>query len=78
MFSVDDIVKHKKTGKVGKIIGYGCQTDGNTYFSTFKVQIFKKKNHEKLIIEDNLNAWSSCRKVTQTLPQNSPSHCIAA
>ena len=78
MFSIDDLVQHKKTGKIGKVIGYGCQTYGNIYCSTLKVQIFKNKIHNKLIIEDKLNAWSSWRKVSKIMPQNSSSHYTTA
>ena len=71
MFRINEIVQHQKTGKIGKVTGYGCQEDGDNYFPTIKVQIFKKKIYNKLIMEDIMSEWFSWRNVNQITPQNS-------
>ncbi len=71
MFRINEIVQHQKTGKIGKVTGYGCQEQGDNYFPTIKVQIFKKKIYNKLIMEDIMSEWSSWRNATQIPPQKS-------
>jgi hypothetical protein len=41
MFRIGDIVQHQTTGKIGKIVGYGCQKRDRTYFMTLKVKPLK-------------------------------------
>ncbi|MGF1591172.1 MAG: hypothetical protein ACFCU7_18370 [Pleurocapsa sp.] len=71
MFKINEIVQHQKTGKIGKVTGYGCQEDTGTHSLTIKVQIFKKKIYNQLIMEDVMSEWSSWRNVTQIPSQNS-------
>jgi hypothetical protein len=58
MFNLNQVVQHKKTGKVGKVIGYGYQTFENVYFLTIKVQLLKNLS-TKPVVEDMINEWFS-------------------
>jgi hypothetical protein len=58
MFNLNQVVQHKKTGKVGKVIGYGYQTFENVYFLTIKVQLLKNFP-TKPVVEDMINEWFS-------------------
>ena len=56
MFNIDDVVQHRKTGKVGKIIGYGYQIANFSYVLTLKVEVSKNIPFQ-LIVEDITNEW---------------------
>jgi hypothetical protein len=58
MFNLNQVVQHKKTGKVGKVIGYGYQTFENVYSPTIKVQLLKNLP-TKPVVEDLINEWFS-------------------
>ena len=57
MFKVGDIVQHKTTGKIGKIVGYGCRLGDRTYFMTLKVKPLKGHYFWQPFIEDTINEW---------------------
>ena len=57
MFKVGDIVQHKTTGKIGKIVGYGCRLNDRTYFMTLKVKPLKDHYFWQPFIEDTVNEW---------------------
>lgn len=60
MFKVGDIVQHKTTGKLGKIVGYGCRVSDRTYLMTLKVKPLKGY-FLKPPIEDMMNQWRFVR-----------------
>lgn len=61
MFKVGDIVQHKPTGTIGKIVGYGCRVGDRTYFMTLKVIPLKGHYVNKPSIEDKMNEWRFVR-----------------
>ena len=61
MFRVGDIVQHKTTGKIGKIVGYGCRLCDRTYFMTLKVKPLKGHYFWQPFIEDRINEWCFVR-----------------
>lgn len=54
MVSIGDFVQNQKTGRLGKVIGYGHQMLNNVYETTLKVQL--QDNRE--IAEDSFSAWT--------------------
>ncbi|MEN9520856.1 MAG: hypothetical protein RLZZ381_3444 [Cyanobacteriota bacterium] len=58
MFNINQVVQHKKTGKVGKVIGYGYQTFENVDFLTIKVRLLKSLS-TKPVVEDMSKEWFS-------------------
>jgi len=54
MISIGDFVQNQKTGRLGKVIGYGHQILNNVYETTLKVQL--EDNCE--IAEDLFSAWT--------------------
>jgi hypothetical protein len=78
MFNLNQVVQHKKTGKVGKVIGYGYQTFENVYFLTIKVQLLKDIS-TKAIMEDLTNEWSSWQQDPKRFwrPKLSKNHLAA-
>ncbi|MBD2090010.1 hypothetical protein H6F67_09110 [Microcoleus sp. FACHB-1515] len=54
MISIGDFVQNQKTGRLGRVIGYGHQILNNVYETTLKVQL--EDNHE--IAEDLFSAWT--------------------
>lgn len=54
MISIGDFVQNQKTGRLGKVIGYGHQIFNNVYETTLKVKL--EDNHE--IAEDLFSAWT--------------------
>ena len=61
MFKVGDIVQHKTTGKIGKIVGYGCRLSDRIYFMTLKVKPLKGHYFWQPFIEDTINEWRFVR-----------------
>ena len=61
MFNINEYVKHDKTGKVGKVTGYGHELIDNVYTATVKVLISEPANSLKQldVIEDVISAWNS-------------------
>ena len=60
MFRIGDTVRHKTTGKIGKIVGYGSRLRNNTYFMTLIVKPLKR-NYFKPLIEDRISQWCCVR-----------------
>lgn len=54
MISIGDFVQNQKTGRLGKVTGYGHQMLNNVYETTLKVQL--QDNSE--IAEDLFSAWT--------------------
>jgi hypothetical protein len=78
MFNLNQVVQHKKTGKVGKVVGYGYKTSGNAYFLTLKVRLLKNLA-TKATIEDITNEWFSWQQDPQRFwQQKSAKSQIAA
>ena len=61
MFRVGDLVRHKNTGEIGKIVGYGCRFSDCTYFMTLKVKPSKGHYFWQPPIEDTMNEWRLVR-----------------
>lgn len=59
MFKVGDIVQHEQTGRIGKVVGYGCRLTDATYFLTLKVKPINRISLRS--IEDNFNQWRFVR-----------------
>ncbi len=78
MFNVNDIVQHRRTGKIGKVIAYGCQLSESTYSLTLKVGGLKNVPIQP-ITEDTIDKWSSWQKDSQRfLLPKSPGNQVAA
>ena len=60
MFRIGDTVRHKTTGKIGKIVGYGSRLRDSTYFMTLKVKPLKR-HYFKPHIEDTMSEWCFVR-----------------
>lgn len=60
MFKVGDLVQHKTTGKIGKIVGYGYRLADSIYFMTLKVKPLKGHCFRSPI-EDAMNEWRFVR-----------------
>jgi hypothetical protein len=73
MFNINDIVQHRKTSQVGKIIGYGCQASGSTYFSTLKVQVLNGVSPTP-IVEDIVDEWCSWQGGSKRILSHDSSH----
>jgi hypothetical protein len=56
MISIGDWVQNQRTGRLGKVIGYGHQMLNNVYETTLKVQL--DGSHSE-IAEDLFSAWTS-------------------
>ncbi len=65
MFKIDDLVQHKTTGKIGKIVGYGCRECDRIYFMTLKVKP-SKGHYFKPPIEDIMSEWRFIRDCPQS------------
>lgn len=59
MVGIEQFVRHKKTNKLGKVLGYGHKIVGEAYLTTLKVKLLKEKLSESLI-EDIYTAWIPC------------------
>jgi hypothetical protein len=58
MLNVEDYAVHRKTGWVGKVIGYGHLMLNDTYLPTLKVHLLKGSGSAPgSIIEDLSSAW---------------------
>jgi hypothetical protein len=58
MFNLNQVVQHKRTAKVGKVIAYGHQTFENVDFLTIKVRLLKNLS-PKPVVEDMTKEWFS-------------------
>ena len=59
MLNVEDYAVHRKTGWVGKVIGYGHLMLNGTYLPTLKVHLVKGSGSAQgSIIEDLSSAWT--------------------
>ena len=67
MFKVGDLVQHKTTGKIGKVVGYGCRVFDVSYLMTLKVKPVKG-NFFKAPIEDLMNQWRFVSFYSSQLP----------
>jgi hypothetical protein len=57
MLKIGDIVKHQKTGKIGKIIDYGYQKITDSYYlTTLRVELFTYSQMTP-ITEDLFEQW---------------------
>ena len=65
MFKIGDMVQHQTTGKVGRVVGYGCQISDRTYFLTLKVKPLKRFYFRP--IEDLMSVWHFLRVDSPTL-----------
>lgn len=60
MFKIGERVKHKATGIVGKIIGYGSRRlDNGSYLKTLQVELHSSSSYDSIkpIAEDLLARW---------------------
>lgn len=74
MFRIGDIVQHRATGKVGKVVGYGCRVSDRISFLTLKVKPFKGIYFQSPM-EDSINEWrflglSSSKSIDRDLSQH--------
>ncbi len=56
MFKIGNLVQHKTTGKIGKVVGYGCRVSNFAYFMTLKVKPVKGFPFTAPI-EDLMSQW---------------------
>jgi hypothetical protein len=57
MFSIGDFALNQKTGKFGKVIGYGHQMLNDVYETTLKVLVIDAMGYVERIEEDTYSAW---------------------
>ncbi|MBW4536288.1 MAG: hypothetical protein KME09_20330 [Pleurocapsa minor HA4230-MV1] len=78
MFNLNQVVQHKKMGKVGKVIGYGYQTFENVDFLTIKVRLLKNFS-PKPVVEDMSKEWFSRQQDSEKFwqQQSSPARLAA-
>jgi hypothetical protein len=78
MFNLNQVVQHKRTGKVGKVIGYGHQTFENVDFLTIKVRLLKNLS-TKPVVEDMTKEWFSWQQDPEKFwqQQSSPDRLAA-
>ena len=57
MFYLSDSLRHKITGDVGIVIGYGNRQVGNEYLTTIRVQLTRSASIGE-IKEDFYSKWS--------------------
>ena len=75
MFTVGDTVQHKQTGKVGRVVGYGCRLTPSAYCLTLKVRPLRQLSFKNM--EDTVSEW---RLVCHQLPimiQSQPKNLAA-
>jgi hypothetical protein len=72
MFNLNQVVQHKRTGKVGKVIGYGHQTFENVDFLTIKVRLLKNLS-PKPVVEDMTKEWFFWQQDPEKFWQQKPS-----
>ncbi|MEM8830036.1 MAG: hypothetical protein AAGE96_11865 [Cyanobacteria bacterium P01_G01_bin.19] len=75
MFKIGDIVQHRQTEKVGRVVGFGCRLTASTYFLTLKVKPLKQISFRN--IEDSYSEWRFVRHQLPIVIQ-SPQRKIAA
>lgn len=80
MFDINDIVQHRRTGKIGKVIAYGCQLSESNYCLILKVRGLKDLPIQPITdTEDTIDKWSSWQKDSQRfLLPKSPGNKVAA
>ena len=64
MFNLSDRVRHKLTGDIGLVVGYGHKMVKNNYLTTIKVLITRsslKDTSIRLILEDLWEQWEICQ-----------------
>ena len=59
MFSIGEYVLHKKTGQIGKVIGYGHEILNDVYTTTVQVLVdYAEATGKRRIVEEDLySAW---------------------
>ncbi len=58
MVNIGDSVLHKRTGRSGKVFGYGYQMVNNTYLPTLIVRVVEAASlSQKSFVEDLSSAW---------------------
>lgn len=59
MFSIGEYVLHKKTGRIGKVIGYGHEILNDVYTTTVQVLVdYAEATGKRRIVEEDLySAW---------------------
>ncbi|MEY4519762.1 MAG: hypothetical protein RLZZ499_2362 [Cyanobacteriota bacterium] len=57
MLKIGDVVKHQKTGNIGKIIDYGYQKISDSYYlTTLRVELFTYSSMTSTV-EDLFEQW---------------------
>lgn len=62
MIGIEDYVRHKRTNKFGKVLGYGYEIVNEAYLTTLKVELLA----ERAIVgftEDLYTEWIPCEAV---------------
>ncbi|WP_036484866.1 hypothetical protein [Myxosarcina sp. GI1] len=75
MFRIGNIVQHKQTRKVGRVVGYGFRLTASTYFLILKVKPLKQISFRN--IEDAFGKWHFVRYLLLIVVQ-SPQRKLAA
>ena len=59
MFSIGEYVLHKKTGRIGKVIGYGHEILNDVYTTTVQVLVdcAEATGKRRIVEEDLYSAW---------------------
>ena len=59
MIAIDSYVRHKKTDKFGKVLGYGYKIVNENYLTTLKVELLEE-GAIKGFTEDIYTEWILC------------------
>lgn len=57
MFNIADYVRHKTTGQIGQVFGYGHQMVNGVYLTTLTVRVASKTEVSSVIVEDVFSEW---------------------
>ena len=68
MFTVGDTVQHKQTGKVGRVVGYGCRLTPSAYCLTLKVRPLRQLSFKNM--EDTVSEWRLVRHLAPIMIQS--------
>ncbi|MDJ0690669.1 MAG: hypothetical protein QNJ41_19435 [Xenococcaceae cyanobacterium MO_188.B32] len=60
MIDIDSYVRHKRTDKFGKVLGYGYKIIDKDYFTTLKVELLEE-GAIKGFTEDVYTEWIPCK-----------------
>ncbi|AFZ35613.1 hypothetical protein Sta7437_2061 [Stanieria cyanosphaera PCC 7437] len=77
MFNIGDRVRHKATGEVGTVIGYGHQFVNDFYLTTIIVRLLNSTVTES-VVEDLYTEWLGWQNDTPPKAERNLSNCLYA